>query len=97
MPTETDVKNLKINLIQGVSAVTVLIVAVYTGLSWANEIEREVEKVARAQQATLERQQSVIDALIKSQERDQELLKEAADNAQENREALIRIEAKLEE
>jgi len=97
MPTETDVKNLKINLIQGVSAVTVLIVAVYTGLSWANEIESEVEKVARAQQATLERQQSVIDALIKSQERDQELLKEAADNAQENREALIRIEAKLEE
>ena len=90
------VEDLSVNVKTSV-AVTIFVVSVCWGFYvWANDEHKNVETLAREQAQAVLEQQKQTDLLKQLVGQQAEILKKAAEDAQTNRETLIRIEAKLE-
>ena len=96
MASNIDIKNLQVGLVPALVGFIAIVGWIVTGVVWAKDLEKEVAKTTSEQQKTIELQQQTLKTLAETIRLQKDSLKDAAENARANREALIRIEAKLE-
>lgn len=80
-----------------VSSVVAIVLTVLGAFVWANDEHKTIKELTVEQAKATQVQQAQTDLLKQLVKQQAELVKKAAQDAQVNRETLIRIEAKLED